>query len=100
MIKIFNNIIKLYLYIQTKSKINQFNGIYQNRIKLKINKLPIKNQANKYLINFLSKKFQVPKNSILIKKGYLSQKKLIYVYKPKIIPVEISRLLKKNINLD
>lgn len=46
-------------------------------IKVKISAQPIENKANKALIEFLSKKFKIPKMSIKILKGELSREKTI-----------------------
>ena len=46
-------------------------------IKVKISAQPIENKANKALIEFLSKKFKIPKTCIKILKGELSREKTI-----------------------
>ena len=46
-------------------------------IKVKVTAQPIENKANKALIEFLSKKFTVPKTSIEIVKGETSKEKTI-----------------------
>ena len=46
-------------------------------IKVKVTAQPIENKANKALVEFLSKKFKVPKTSIEIVKGDTSKEKTI-----------------------
>ena len=46
-------------------------------IKVKITAQPIENKANKALIEFLSKKFRIPKSSIEIVKGETSKEKTL-----------------------
>lgn len=46
-------------------------------VKVKVTAQPIENKANKALIEFLSKKFKVPKSSIEIIKGETSKEKTI-----------------------
>ena len=46
-------------------------------IKVKVTALPIENKANKALIEFLSKRFKVPKTSIEIVKGDTSKEKTL-----------------------
>lgn len=46
-------------------------------IKVKVTAQPIENKANKALIEFLSKKFKVPKTSIEIVKGDTSKEKTL-----------------------
>jgi len=48
-------------------------------IKVKVTAQPIENKANKALIEFLSKKFKVPKTSIEIVKGETSKEKTILI---------------------
>lgn len=46
-------------------------------VKVKVTAQPIENKANKALVEFLSKKFKVPKSSIEIVKGETSKEKTI-----------------------
>lgn len=46
-------------------------------IKVKVTAQPIENKANKALVEFLSKKFKVPKTSIEIVKGETSKEKTL-----------------------
>ncbi|MBQ4114540.1 YggU family protein [bacterium] len=46
-------------------------------VKVKVTAQPIENKANKALIEFLSKKFKVPKTSIEIIKGETSKEKTL-----------------------
>lgn len=46
-------------------------------IKIKVTAQPIENKANKALIEFLSKKFKIPKTSIQIVKGETSKEKTL-----------------------
>ena len=47
-------------------------------IKVKVTAQPIENKANKALIEFLSKRFKVPKTSIEIVKGDTSKEKTLH----------------------
>ena len=46
-------------------------------IKVKVTAQPIENKANKALVEFLSKKFKIPKTSIQIVKGDTSKEKTL-----------------------
>lgn len=48
-------------------------------IKVKVTAQPVENKANKALIEFLSKKFKIPKTSIQIVKGETSKEKTIFL---------------------
>ena len=47
-------------------------------VKVKITALPIEGKANKALIEFLSKKFKLPKTSIEIVKGETNKEKTLF----------------------
>lgn len=51
--------------------------IEEEFIKVKVTAQPIENKANKSLIEFLSKKFKIPKTYIKILKGETSKEKTI-----------------------
>ena len=46
-------------------------------IKIKVTAQPIENKANKALVEFLSKKFKIPKTAVKIIKGETSREKTI-----------------------
>ena len=48
-------------------------------VKVKITAQPIEGKANKALIEFLSKKFKIPKTNIKIVKGETSKEKILYI---------------------
>lgn len=48
---------------------------YDNGIRLKITAPPVDNKANKFVIEYLSKTFKIPKTSIKIIKGETSRDK-------------------------
>ena len=50
-------------------------------IKVKITAQPIENKANKALIEFLSKRFKIPKTSIEIIRGDTSKEKTLLFFK-------------------
>lgn len=87
-----NNLL-LNIFVQTNSKKNKISRIINNRIKIFITALPIKNKANKLLISFIAKKFKVNKNDIIIKHGKKSYNKTLIINNPKIIPIEIKNIL-------
>ena len=51
--------------------------IEEEFIKVKVTAQPIENKANKALIEFLSKKFKIPKTCIQILKGETSKEKTV-----------------------
>lgn len=51
--------------------------IEEEFIKVKVTAQPIENKANKALVEFLSKRFKIPKTSIKILKGETSKEKTL-----------------------
>lgn len=92
MITLKNNFLILKCYIKTQAHCNKILGVYNNRIKILINAIPVKNQANNALIDFFSEKFKVSKINVILKKGTLSYKKNFMIVQPKKIPLEIKKI--------
>lgn len=80
------------LLIKPNSAVSVVCGIYQDRIKIKLNSVPEKGKANKELINFISNKTGIPKKNIKIVAGERSSYKEISVNHDKSLDVA-SKLL-------
>ena len=76
MIKDTQNGLLVTIKISPNSKTNEIIKT-DNETKIKITAQPIDGKANKGLIEFLSKKFKIPKTSIQIVKGETSKEKTI-----------------------
>lgn len=76
MIKQTKDGLVLRIKISPNSKSNEI-ILEEDFAKIKITAQPIEGKANKALIEFLSKKFKIPKTSIKILKGETSKKKTI-----------------------
>lgn len=75
-IKETDNGLLLFIKVMPNSSKNEL--IKQDSIlKLKITAPPVDNKANKFVVNYLSKIFKVPKTSIKILYGELSREKTI-----------------------
>lgn len=70
------------LYVKPNSSITSIDGMYMDRIKVKISAPPEKGKANKELINFLSSKLDIPKKSISIISGKNSNFKHLAIKNP------------------
>lgn len=85
-----NNELHLTVHIKTKAKVNSIIGIQNGRLKIQINALPVKGEANKKLIAFLADLLQVTKKQITILKGTSNSNKLLVVkninYLPQNLP--------------
>jgi len=69
------------LLVKPDSRQNSIEGLYQDRIKIKIAKPPEEGKANKELVRFISEKTGVPKRDIKITSGLKSNLKEIKIKK-------------------
>ena len=76
MLKETNDGIIAYIKISPNAKRNEIIKT-EAEVKIKITAQPIDGKANKYLVEFLSKTFKIPKTSIEILKGETSKDKAI-----------------------
>lgn len=67
------------LYIRPGAVETRVEGIYQDRIKIRINAPPEKGRANKKLIKFIAEILSIPKSRILITSGKTSNYKEIQI---------------------
>ncbi len=69
------------LLVKPNSSLNSIDGLYQDRIKIRISKPPEKGKANRELIRFISEKTGVPEKDIKITSGIRSNFKEIKIIK-------------------
>jgi uncharacterized protein (TIGR00251 family) len=92
---IINNKIILPIHIKPMSKNSAFLSIYNGRLKIAISTPPVNGQANKELIKFLAKNFNIKKADIKILQGLISVYKIIEIpLSAKNILIEIFNKLK------
>ncbi|HBO38700.1 MAG TPA: YggU family protein [Pasteurellaceae bacterium] len=85
--------LRLNIFLQPKASKDQLIGLHDDELKISITAPPVDGQANIHLIKYLSKIFKVPKGVIKLEKGELSRHKQLFIPAPKIIPLEIQKLL-------
>lgn len=79
---IFSRLMKtenIKLYIRPGAAETRVEGIYQDRIKIRINAPPEKGRANKELIKFIVEILAIPKSMISITSGKTSNYKVIQI---------------------
>ncbi len=69
--------IDLFITARPASSKNEFAGIYDDALKVKIKAPAVEGAANKELIKFLSKRFKIPKSEITFVSGETSKRKRI-----------------------
>ena len=70
---------KINVKITPNARKNQIVGFLNDILKIKIAAQPQKGKANKELIKFLAKEWNIPKNSIEIAHGFKSSTKVILI---------------------
>jgi uncharacterized protein len=74
-----NNRLTLYCHLQPGAKQNQLCGLYNDRLKIQIRAPAVDGKANKALIEYLSKAFNIAKSKILIHKGLNQRSKTVLI---------------------
>ena len=72
-----DNSVLINIHVVPKSSRSEITRIYNNSLKIKLNAKPQDNEANKELINFLSKNLKIPKLNIEIISGHKQKDKVV-----------------------
>lgn len=84
-----DTIITLALYLQPGAKHNEIVGIHDDALKIKLTTSPIEGRANKALLQFLAKLFQVPISHVVLKHGNKSRRKIVEISQSHVDPISI-----------
>ncbi len=71
--------IRLALYIQPNAPKSEIVGLYQDRLKVRIQAVPADGRANAEVISFLSEVFEVPMSSVEIISGDTGRNKFVAI---------------------
>jgi uncharacterized protein len=80
-----NNLL-LKLHVQPRAKESSITDIFNDMLKLKIKSPPVDNKANKEIISYLAKEFNVTKSSIELISGQTHRDKKFLIKEPKVLP--------------
>lgn len=72
--------------IQPGAREDRVTGLIGNQLKIKIAAPPADGKANRHLIRFLSRQFQVKQSAITIVSGVTSRQKRLCISKPVTVP--------------
>lgn len=78
----------LRVLLQPKASSNEFVGVQENRLKIRLTAPPVDGKANQQLIEFLAKQFKVPKRQVAIERGELARQKWVRINSPTYLPSE------------
>ena len=76
---ICDNGVVLYCYIQPKASRNAVIAVHDKALKIALTAPPLDGKANAALLKFLSKKLNLAKSSIVIKRGTASRRKTLLI---------------------
>jgi len=74
------------LHVQPRASKDEFAGLFDGRVKVRVKASPVDGKANEHLIAFLAKQFEVAKSQVLLVRGESARDKRFRIRKPKSIP--------------
>ncbi|MGB1109574.1 MAG: DUF167 family protein [Gammaproteobacteria bacterium] len=86
--------IRLLLLIQPKASRNEWSGIHDERLRLRIKAPPVDGAANEQLCAFLAKQFGVGKRQVHIESGMSGRRKRVRIEGVSELPEPLVSLLK------
>ena len=86
-----NNTLELHVIIQPRASSDEIVGLHEHRLKIRLKAPPVDGEANKYLIQYLSKAFKLPKKTITISKGLTSRLKTVSIKPIDKIPSQLDK---------
>ena len=84
--------IDLFITARPASSKNEFAGIYDDALKVKVKAPAVEGAANKELVKFLSKQFKVPKSDVRFVSGETSKRKRIRLPKTEKLEAFIAQM--------
>ncbi|MCP5357927.1 MAG: YggU family protein [Pseudomonadales bacterium] len=72
--------------LQPKAAKDEFAGVLDGQIKIRITAPPVDGKANKHLIRFLAKQCRVPQERVTIMSGDISRQKRVRISAPQVLP--------------
>lgn len=76
----------LNVHVQTRAKMDCFDGLHGDRVKLRINALPTDNKANQHIINYLASEFRVRQSDIKLIGGQKHRDKQLIIKHAEYMP--------------
>lgn len=70
---------RISVYVHTNAKHDEIVGYEERVLRIRIAAQPVKNKANRKLIEFLSKQLGVSKSRVVIEKGETSRRKIVVI---------------------
>ena len=72
----------LHIFLQPRASQNEWAGLHNGRIRLRVTAAPFDNQANRECMKFISKSSQTAKTNVKVIRGQTSRFKTVEIHKP------------------
>ena len=82
----------LAVHIQPRASKDCIDGLYGDRLKIRITAPPVDNKANAHLVRYLAQLFGVPRNRVTLLSGAQSRAKRVRIQQPGGLPAVLSDL--------
>ena len=87
----------LELHMTTRARCDEFKGLLDNKLCLRIKAPPVEGKANQYLLGLIAKEFKVSKSRTEIVAGTQSRDKCVAIHSPARLPDWFLELTGKNL---
>ena len=87
----------LQLHVQTRTRRDEFKGLLDNRLCLRIKTPPVDGKANQYLLALIAKEFNVSKSRTALIMGSQSRDKCVAIHSPALLPDWFLELTEKSL---
>ena len=75
--------------IQPKASADCFDGVDNDRLRVRIKAPPVDGKANQHLIKFLSRQFRTPQQGVTLESGHNGRNKRVRISNPRQLPPEL-----------
>ena len=82
----------IFCRLQPRASKDEFSGIQDDLLKIRVKTPPVDGKANQHLIQFLAKQFKVPKKQVKIISGETHRNKRVLIENPTRLPESIPAL--------
>jgi uncharacterized protein (TIGR00251 family) len=79
------------IFVQPRAGKNEFAGIHDGRLKVRLTAPPVEGEANKECVRFLAKALHIPKSAVIILAGHKTRRKTLLIRG--LPPEEVTRIL-------
>ena len=83
----------LHCYLQPRASRNEMTGEHDGALRIRIKAPPVDGEANRELLRFLAKQFDVARAQVILERGESSRRKTVRIQSPGRIPEALAPFL-------